>query len=178
MQLPLLIKQLKHDDGEAFRQLFLTYSPRIYNYCRKFFSAKEDAEEIVQIVFTAVWENRLQIDENKPFSAYIFTIARNWIFNTLKKKAYFQRFIDYVLIQGNESNFLTEDEVIFNELHGIVEKCIGELPPRRREIFVLSRQNGLSYKEIARKLSVTESTVNTQITKSIDYIHRKLQTIY
>jgi DNA-directed RNA polymerase specialized sigma24 family protein len=127
MQLPLLIKQLKHDDGEAFRQLFLIYSPRIYNYCRKFFSAREDAEEIVQIVFTAVWENRLQIDENRPFSAYIFT---------------------------------------------------GELPPRRREIFVLSRQNGLSYKEIARKLSVTESTVNTQITKSIDYIHRKLQTLY
>jgi RNA polymerase sigma-70 factor, ECF subfamily len=173
-----LIKRLQQDDAKAFEQLFIRYSSKIYNYSQKFLHSSEESKEIVQIVFAAVWENRAQIDEEKPFTAYIYTIARNWIVNNLKRSVYKQGFIEYQLLQIKESKFVTEEEILFNEFKYLLEKCISELPSKRREVFLLSRQEGLSYKEIAEKLSITESTVNTQITQSLEIIRKKLKLYY
>ena len=170
---PLILKLKKSETG-AFEQLFKLYSPRLFNFCRKFLNSKEDAEDIVQVVFTAVWENRLRIDEERSFSTYLFTIARNRIINILKKKVYAEGFINYTMYAANGNvNYLTEDTVLFNELQQVLEKSINELPQKRREIFILSRKEGLSYKEIAKKLSISESTVNTQITHAINFLRDK-----
>lgn len=172
-----LIRQLQSGDEKSFNKLFTQYHARIFNLCRKFLPLKEDAEEIVQIVFIAVWENRLQIDENKSFGGYVYAIARHWIYNTLKKRLYQQGYIDYLSKRGTY-DFVTEDEVLFNELNMHLERLIADLPPRRREIFLLSHKEGLSYKAIAQQLSITESTVNTQLTKAVEYIRNNIKVLY
>jgi len=174
----VLVKELKLNDHKAFEQLYCLYSPKIFGFSRKFFPAKEDAEEIVQIVFSTVWENRSQIDEEKSFLSYIYAIARNHILNIIKRNMYRQAFVNFALNSETDNDFITENEVIFSELQNNLDKCIDELPPKRREVFVLSRKEGLSYREIAKKLTVTESTVNTQITKSIEFIRNRLKELY
>ncbi len=173
-----LIRQLKQDDEKAFNSLFYHYHARVYNLSRRFLPDKEDAEEIVQIVFIALWENRQQIDEEQPLAGYILSIARHWIYNSLKKSVYRQRYIDYLLGQNNSFNFKTEDVVLYNELNMVFNKLISNLPPKRSEIFKLSRIDGLSYREIADQLSISESTVNTQITKALDFIRKNIKVLY
>jgi RNA polymerase sigma-70 factor, ECF subfamily len=169
-----LIDQLINGNEKAFNKIFLFYSPKVYNFCRRFSINTSEAEEIVQIVFTSVWENRSRIDPKLSLLSYLFTAARNQILNSLKKKVYQQGFIEYSLFHEIDSSFVTENEILFNELNLQVEKAINELPPRCREVFLLSRIQELSYREIAEKLSITESTVNTQISKALDYLRQKI----
>lgn len=173
-----LIRRLKQDDEKAFNGLFYHYHARVYNLAKRFLQSKEDAEEIVQIVFIAVWENRKQIDEDQSLSGYILTIARHWIFNTLRKNVYRQGYIDYLLGQDQTFNFKTEDIVYYNELNTLVNNLIDTLPPKRSEIFKLSRIEGLSYREIADRLLISESTVNTQITKALDFLRKNIKVLY
>ncbi|MDP4290952.1 MAG: RNA polymerase sigma-70 factor [Bacteroidota bacterium] len=173
-----LIKRLRQDDEKAFNTLFYQYHERVYNLARRFLPFKEDAEEIVQIVFIALWENRYQVDQTKPLSHYILAIARHWIYNTVKKNIYRQGYLDHLQQQNKSLDFVTEDAVSYNELNSLVEKLTTDLPPKRSEIFRLSRNEGLSYREIASRLSITESTVNTQLTKALDYVRKNIKALY
>jgi RNA polymerase sigma-70 factor (ECF subfamily) len=173
-----LIRRLKQDDEKAFNILFYQHHARVYNLARRFLPYKEDAEEIVQIVFLAIWENRNQIDETLSLSGYILTIARHWIYNTIRKSIYRQGYLEHLQNQNKSLEFVTEDIVLYNELNALLDKLTAELPPKRREIFRLSRNEGLSYREIARRLSITESTVNTQLTKALDYIRKNIKSLY
>jgi RNA polymerase sigma-70 factor, ECF subfamily len=173
-----LIQQVKNGNEAAFNMLFYQYHARVFNLCRKFLGRKEDAEEVVQTVFLAVWENRGQLDETLPIAGYILTIARHWIYNFLKKGVYRQAYIDYLATKDNELDFVTEEEIMFNDLNNLLEKLIAELPPKRKEIFCLSRNEGLSYREISERLSITESTVNTQITKALEFIRENISSLY
>lgn len=170
-----LISRLKNNDQKAFDEIFNCYYSRIYHLAYHFLHSREEAQEIVQVVFIAIWENRLQIDANKSFPAYIQSIARHTIYNQLKRAVYRQRFIDYTMREAEAETGFTEDNYQYKELQEVIENAIAEMPPRRREIFYLSRSKGLSYKEIAHKLSITESTVNTQISKSIEFLRKKVQ---
>jgi RNA polymerase sigma-70 factor, ECF subfamily len=173
-----LINRLKQGDEKAFNILFYQHHARVYNLAKRFLPFKEDAEEIVQIVFIALWENRQKIDENQSLSGYILTIARHWIYNTIKKNIYRQGYLEHLQQQSSALEYVTEDLVQFNELNALVDKLTNELPPKRSEIFKLSRTEGLSYKEIAHRLSITESTVNTQITKALDYVRKNIRSLY
>jgi RNA polymerase sigma-70 factor (ECF subfamily) len=169
-----LISRLKNNDQKAFDEIFNHYYSRIFNLAYHFLHSREEAQEIVQVVFIAIWVNRLQIDTEKSFSAYIQTIARHTIYNQLKRAVYRQRFIDFSVKQAEAEQSVAENTYEYKELQELLENAIAELPPRRREIFYLSRSKGLSYKEIATKLSITESTVNTQISKSIEFLRKKV----
>lgn len=173
-----LIKRLKQDDEKAFNSLFYQHHARVYNLGKRFLFSKEDAEEIVQIVFIALWENRYQIDENQSLTGYILTIARNSIYNSIKKSIYHQGYLDHLEHQNKSLEFVTEDVALYNELKALVDKLTAELPPKRSEIFRLSRIEGLSYHEIAIRLSISESTVNTQLTKALAYVRKNIKALY
>lgn len=173
-----LIRRIKQDDEKAFNILFYQHHAKVYNLGRSFLPHKEDAEEIVQIVFIALWENRFQIDENQSLTGYILTIARHWIYNSIKKSIYRQGYLEHLQQQNKSFEFVTEDEVLYNELNALVDKLTMDLPPKRSEIFRLSRNEGLSYREIAVRLSISESTVNTQLTKALAYIRKSIEAIY
>jgi RNA polymerase sigma-70 factor (ECF subfamily) len=173
-----LINRLKQDDEKAFNILFYQHHAKVYNLAKRFLPYKEDAEEIVQIVFIALWENRQKIDENQSLSGYILSIAHHWIYNTIKKNIYRQGYMEHLQQQNISLEYVTEDIVQYNELNALVDKLTNDLPPKRREIFKLSRDEGLSYREIAHQLSITESTVNTQITKALDYVRKNIRLLY
>jgi RNA polymerase sigma-70 factor, ECF subfamily len=170
-----LLQLLHNGDSGAFERLFLEYSSKIFNFSKRLLNNTDDAREVVQQTFVAVWENHVNIDPSKSFSSYLYTCARNLIINSYKRKVYFRAYTEYILFKEKDFYFVTDSQVLYNELEANLHKIIEELPEKRKEIFLLSRNEGLSYKEIAERLCISESTVNTQITKAIGYIKKKLE---
>lgn len=167
-----LIKKLNKGNINAFDELFKIYSGKVFNFTRYFTLSIEEAEEITQEVFIAVWENRKKIDAEISFSSYLFGIAKNKIFNLIRKKHYY-----YQYIKKNENNeeINGEEELLNRELQRLINECIESLPPKRKEIFKLSREEGLTYKEIAKKLNISENTVDVQIRRSLKQIQEVLK---
>lgn len=158
-----LVTLLKQGDADAFEKVFFSFADRLYYFAMRYIRNQSDAEEIVQEVFVKLWENRENLNENLSFSGYLFTIARNTIFNQNRKKVNEQAYHDYVRNFLEISSSKTEDDLIYSDIKSIIDKVVEELPPQRKLIYKLSRESGLSYREIAEQLNLSERTVEAHI---------------
>lgn len=173
-----LILGLQKGNIPAFERIFSLYHKRIYNFCIHLFQPSDEAQETVQKVFVALWEQRAQIDENKPLATYLYTIARYMVYQEFRHQVYKKAAFDYFVQKSIDLNESTKDEVLYNELLSFLKSIIEKLPERQREIFKLSRFSGLTYKQIADKLNITENTVDTQIRRALDFVRDKYKVHY
>ncbi len=173
-----LVKQLKKGDVSSFNLIFKNYNQKVYNFCLQLLKNKNEAEEITQEVFIALWQNRDKIDTKSSIVAYILAIARNQIYKVFRKSLYKQAYIENLINSQSKMDFITEDQVMYNELNSFLNISIEKLPPKRREVFILSRMEGLTYKEIAQKLNIAENTVDVQIRKALDFIKDSFKNNY
>lgn len=167
---------LKEGNLQAFNELFERYGKRLYHFSIGYLKSIENAEEIVQEVFMKIWDNRLELSAQKSIESYLFTIARNGILNTIRKSKSEQTYLNYVKINPGK-NVLLDEELNFNELEKAYHEAIEQLSPRRKEIFLLSREQALSNAEIAEKMSVSVKTVENQMTSAISEIRRNLRSL-
>ncbi len=173
-----LILGMKKDSIPSFERIFSLYHKRIYNFCLSLHQSPDDAEETVQKVFVALWEQRKQVDESKTIGAYLYSIARYMMYQDFRQSVYKKAAFDHFILNSPVTNESTKDEVLFNELVNFLESQIERLPERQREIFKLSRFKGLTYMKIAEKLNITENTVDTQIRRALDFLRDKYKTHY
>lgn len=173
-----LILGLKDGSTSAFNKIFDSYHKHIYSFCRLLYQSADDASETVQKVFVALWEQRLQIDENKSLSSYLFSIARYMVYQEFRQQVYKKAAIEYFILNSSGSNESTKDDVVYNELKLFLESVIGSLPKRQQEIFKLSRFSGLTYRQIAENLNITENTVDTQIRRALEFVRNKYKFHY
>lgn len=169
-----LLRLLRDDDATAFRIIYENYQGKVFLFALRLTKSKTDAEEIVQEVFVKIWEKRSGIEAERNFNAYILTITRNLILDRLKKanrdKAIQQRI--YQNIQALQSVGI--NELIEKELHRLYEQAIDRLSSRKKEIYLLSREEELSYEEIAQKLGISINTVRNQISDALHSIREYL----
>jgi RNA polymerase sigma-70 factor (ECF subfamily) len=158
-----LVNLLRQGDANAFEKLFFNFADRIYYFALRYMRNQHDAEEIVQEVFVKLWENRENLNLELSFSGYLFTIARNTIFNQNRKKVNEQAYHDYVRNYLETYSCKTEDDLIYADIKSLIDKVVEELPPQRKLIYKLSRESGLSYREIAQQLNLSERTVEAHI---------------
>lgn len=170
-----LIGRLKHHDKEAFNLLFYMYAEKIFKFSLTFFNAEAEAEEIVQEVFLKIWLKRKTISNPSTFNAYIYTIAKNLIFNNLKKNIYKKKYESYLYSNHQAHQNDTENEVLYEETKQRIEKALDQLPKKRREVFLLSRQEGFKNKEIAEKLNISIKTVESHMSLSLKYLREVLR---
>ncbi len=170
-----LIEKLKNGDSFAFEVLFYKYRNKVKGFARNMVPAQIDLEEVVQEVFVKVWMKREMIKPDKDFQAYLFSIAKNLILDYLKsavnRRLYFveENFQQDMLIEeGSEITITQEAEDKLMEL-------IDQMPERRREIFKLSRFNGMSYKQIAERLHISENTVDSQIRNALAFLRKEFR---
>lgn len=171
----ILVNHLRLGNPKAFEKLFLKYHRKVYYFCYSILRNREDCEGLVQNIFSDIWENRERLDSTRSFYGYLFRIARNKIYNHLRKNLNEQVYREYIINSNNSSDNKTEADLDLSELSNIIEETIGRLPPRRKEIFMLSRSEGLTYREIGRKLNISENTVDTQIRNALDFIKQELK---
>lgn len=169
-----LIGLLKQSDQEAFNTLFRLYSAKVYHFSYGYLKSTEEAEEIVQDTFTKIWEKRDTIDAGYSFSGFVFTIAQHLILNRIRKirnenhcKAALAREVAY--IQND-----TEEKILHAELEKVQQEALVELPPRRKIIYQMIREEGMTHKQVAEQLNISVKTVESQMTEALKHFRAKL----
>lgn len=156
---------------KCFSQIYSTYFIKMTRFSQAYVIAEEDAENIVQDIFLYLWEHPEVFRTIDNMDAFLFTLVKNRCLNFLKHSLYInekKRTLEtaeekemqmnlYSLQQFDES-FLT-----ISEVENLIDEVIGKLPERCREIFILSRMEGLKYKEIAERLDISVNTVENQM---------------
>jgi len=170
----LLILGIQKDDSESFESLYNIYHKQVYSFALSLLNSTTDAEEIVQNVFLALWIQRKSLNISTSFTSYLFSIVRYKVYDFIHQKINHEAYVKFVLENNDDYSFVTEDEITFSELEKSFRLAVQKLPERRREIFMLSRFDKLSYKEIAEKLGITENTVDTQIRNALNYLRLQL----
>ena len=170
-----LLLLLQKDDRVAFYNLYERYSKRLYGFVLQYVKRDADAEEIVQEVFIKIWEKRKTIDVYSSFESFLFTIAYNATISLLRKRVTESKYLAHLqsIQQVNDTAELT-DELYFNELNEKLKSLLNELTPRQREIFRLSREEGLTHEQIAGKLNITLNTVKKHMTNTISFLKKHL----
>jgi len=169
-QLFLAISKGSH---EAFSQFVDAHKKHVYGFLYKKLQSHEDVQELVQVVFVKIWENRVILNHELSPNAYLYTIAKNCALNLLhqrvRKLLFEQQLIDNFNVSEDG-----EASLIEGDLKRHIDSLLTHIPERRREIFRLRYEKELSYKEIAEQLSISISTVNIQIQRSLDYLRQQL----
>lgn len=169
------IASLKKDDMAAFESLYKVFEPRLYTFALHLSRQKEDAEEIVQEVFLKVWERRHQLDPDQNFDGYLFSIARNIVYNKARRRVYEFAFTQYVTAAGEGNGCFTEETVAYHDLVKLLEETYAALPPIRRQVFVMSRVEGKSNTEIAQLLNTSNSNIENHLNKALKSIKEKFK---
>lgn len=167
------IKMLQQGSKEAFTTLYKEYWRQVYNFGRLYLTSQDAAEEVVQDVFIKVWESRDLINEGENFKGLLFIITRNLIFNRHRKHLN-EDLYKMTVLASMENSYDIEQEIEANNLSEYIDLLINELPPRRQEIFNLSRKENKSYKEIAKLLNISEKTVENQISEALKYLRQNI----
>jgi len=159
----------------AFYHLYERYSRRLYGFVLRYIKLESEAEEIVQEVFIKIWESRRKIDIYTSFESYLFTIAYNATISQFRKRASEKKYLEHLRsIQQVENAPDLIDEIQFNELNERVHSLLNEITPRQREIFQLSREQGLTHDEISKKLDISTNTVKKHISNTIAFLKMHL----
>lgn len=162
-------------DRVAFYQLYERYSRRLYGFVLRYIKLDADAEEIVQEVFIKIWESRSKIDLYSSFESFLFTVAYNATISQFRKRASEKKYLEHLKsLQQAETAPDLIDEIYFNELNKQVNDLLNELTPRQKEIFQLSREQGLAHEEIAKKLDISVNTVKKHITNTLAFLKSRM----
>jgi RNA polymerase sigma-70 factor (ECF subfamily) len=158
-----IIKRIKSGDSYAFEELYYKYVDKVFYFNLRYLRNREDAEGLTQEIFIKIWEIRDTLNPELSLNSYIFTIAKNTIFNKNRKKINEQAYKEYLRNHLDKVYDKTENDILLNEVRDWIHKAVNDLPPQRRNIFKLSRFEGLSYKEISSRLNLSERTVESHI---------------
>lgn len=170
-----LVLLIQKDDRIAFYNLYERYCRRLHGFVLRYIKQNEDAEEIVQEVFVKIWESRNKIDAYSSFEAFLFTIAYNTTISLLRKRTNEKKYLEHLkALQQLDNSPDLIDEIHFNELNDRVQTLLNELTTRQKEIFQLSREEGLTHDEIAKKLDISANTVKKHMANTLAFLKSRL----
>ncbi|NQV74669.1 MAG: RNA polymerase sigma-70 factor, partial [Bacteroidetes bacterium] len=162
-----LLGLISNGDEIAFRKIFNHYSDRLYSYTLRITDNEELAEEIVMDAFMKIWCNRKDLCLVRQFDSYLYTIVRNQAFTAIKRRAHESSIINHLSLIKTEYDYSTEDTVVYNECQHILNIAVEKLPPQQKCVYILSREKGLKYDEIAEQLDISKNTVKAHLKKAV-----------
>ena len=170
-----IIRRLKNEDKSAVDELFSYFYARLYHFSKSILKVENGIEDILQDVFIKIWLNRQKIGNAETFNAYVFTITKNEVLNLIRANLRDNTFRDELFLQAVAQEYQTQNPLEFDEIKTAIDKIVACLPEKRQQVFILSRTDGLSNKEIAKQLNIAEKTVEDHITHSIRYLKNSLK---
>lgn len=160
----------------AFRKLFEEYRKKIYATSYKITGSEYASEEIVQEVFIDLWEGRLNLRNVDKPSGYIFRIVYRKIYHYLRRLNRDRRLQQGLLKAGKDKYNNTEEYINFKDVQGLIDQAVEKLPPRRKLIYKLSREEELNNLEITQKLdgSISPLTVKKHLILALNDLRASL----
>lgn len=169
-----LVEKLQKGNVEAFDLIYEKYSVKLYTFGLKYLKSTAETEELVQSIFLKLWENHKKLRIESSFKSYLFTIAYNDICKLFRRRYYQQKFIDETLYENYQASSAVEEKIDFQSVIERVQQIVNKLPERKKTVFLMSRQDGKSSKEIAEELRLSPGTVDNYISEAIKFIRNRL----
>ena len=173
MESTITHKGFKIETKFDFEELFNTHYSNLCAYANNFLKDVDASEEVVQEVLFKLWTNKDSILITSSVQSYLFRAVRNASLNVIKHvniREDYKAHNEYEM----QDELSSEDEMIVSELEQKIRVAIDQLPIERKKVFILSRYEGLKYKEIAEKLNISVSTVENQMVKALKYLRNEL----
>lgn len=172
----LLIQRIKEGEEYAFEIAFLKYHTPLCRYIWKYVRSEELSKEIVQEVFTEVWEGRKNLNPSGHLRGFLFEVARNKAMDYIKHQKIVNQYISEAKQQKKENFYknLYQEKNDNQDFHEAVKESINNLPPRGRQIFELNRDEGLTYREISEYLDISVKTVETHMRRVLKELKDRL----
>ena len=165
------IQEIKQGDHLSFEIVFKLYHKKVYAYFFKKTMCQDQAEELTQMAFIKLWKFKHTLSEDFTLDIQLFKIAKTTLLDYFKKLACEEKNLKNYHSEQTES---TQDVTRLYDNQQQLEVVLGCLPPTRKQVFVLNRLHGYSYKEIAEKLSISPRTVEKHISlaiKQLGYVY-------
>ncbi len=163
-----LLLRLKKGDKNAFEEIFRKYYSSLVFFAMNFLNDKDLSESIIQEVFVKLWEKR-HLQEIRYLKGFLVVSARNRCHNELKRRGVIRNYEKQSDTKDEEWPQFREEEYLKK-----IYEAIEELPPARKKILQMKLIDGLKYKEIAEKLSISPKTVDVQMGKALKYLRERL----
>lgn len=169
-----LLLLISEGDEASFEQLYNCYRGWVYVIAKMLIKTEQEAEDILQEVFTRIWAIRDQLPEVEDFKAWLGTITRNSVYNLLKKKA-----TEEISIRNTAAPAELEINTPFNitqfrDLQYVLHEAINELPSQQQKVFKMGRIDGLKHTEIAQHLGISKETVKKHMMEAIKNVKKFL----
>lgn len=164
------VKRINGGDKKAFEEVYKCYYSQLGGFLMRYVSSEKVAEDIIHNVFYKVWENRSRIEACGTLKAYLFKSVKNQALNFLSKEK------NSKIIQPSSDQEQADDDnnpermMELKEFERAYNQTVQQLPEKRRHIFLMHREDKLTYREIAEVLDISIKTVETQISRSIKFL--------
>lgn len=173
-----LIVLVRDGDEAAFGEIYRRYFRLLQAHIYKRLGDLEETKDILQELFTQLWNKRETLPETTNFTGYLYIIARNKVFNTLAHQKVSSKYVQSLQEFIGEANYVTDLALREKEFKAMIDREIDALPEKMRLVFRLSRDSGLSHKEIADELDISEHTVSNHISGALKTLRVKLGSLF
>jgi RNA polymerase sigma-70 factor (ECF subfamily) len=175
------LESIRDGDENTFKLLFHGYFERICCFARDYVCDVEVARELAQETFIKLWEIRTSLDDGSDIPALLFTIVRNNALNYLKHLTIRDKFRQFSEQQYAERQLnlmaltdLQVEEIFKRDMQQKIDEAVDDLPEKCREVFLMSRNFGMSYREIATQLNISIKTVENHISEALKKLRKKI----
>jgi RNA polymerase sigma-70 factor (ECF subfamily) len=170
-----LILQFRKDPERAMPLIFERFYAEICRHIYRIIPVHETCEDIAQGIFMELWKKRRGLDIRTSLGAYLHKMALTRALNYLRDNRKHRHDPEEELTSYHADISTPLQELAADELQNVISKTIDALPPRCRDVFVLSRFEAMSYQEIAKALDISPKTVENQISKALLILRTAVQ---
>lgn len=171
----LLSSLIKQGDKSAYTEIFERYSTVMYVYAKNLVRDADEAEDLVQDIFASLWYKSSSLELKGSLASYLYSAVRYRFIDLVAKKKVRTDYAETLQTLVDEGDYSTDSYINEKELLALIEKEVAKLPEKMREVFQLSRNAGLSHREIAEQLSVSEKTVKNHINHALRILRTKFE---
>ncbi len=169
-----LVALLGEGNERAFEAIYRRYWHKLYQVAYQNIGSQEEAEHIVQEVFTRIW-NRREQQNIKEIGVYLVAATKYSAINFIKSQITFRKYQEYLIFQEIQQGDYAENIIYFDDLLDALEAALKQLPEKTADVFKRSRFDNQPNKDIALDLNLTEKAVEYHITKSLKFLRAELQ---
>jgi RNA polymerase sigma-70 factor (ECF subfamily) len=165
-----VLEKLAQGNESAFKIIYDAYWYSIYKTARRYTKSVELAEDIVQEIFTTLWSNRVKFTAVLHLEYYLITMTKNLTYRTMRKISFEAAVKNTLTAEKLSMENDTEDQMLDQQYAQLVQQAIGLLPTQQKQVFRLSKLEGLSHKDIAAQMNISHLTVKAHMAKALRFI--------
>lgn len=168
-----LLQLLSEGSQASYTVIYDRYSELLFRHAYNMLEDRAEAEDVIQEVFLMLWTKRTEMTGTRSLSAYLYSSVRNRILNHLSHQKVIDKYLSNTIPPA--TGYATDERLREKELAAVIEKELAAMPPKMREIFLLSRDQQLSHKSIGEALNISDKTVKQQVYKAVKLLKGRVE---